>query len=253
MVIFNSYVKLPEGNRCTRKGTGTRLESESYLRAVLNCDGHVDNLKAGRCLQLRKCFGNYVWHGISGHPIFRPIQLKYKHLLDSAKRDLTWPDIVKVTRVQSRSPGFRSPAAQYLPVVHPLAPELMAAVAPCAYYGCGCGHPGHIGHIGHMAAFQQSGMVYPTYAPQHLPVKLRLHRLLLELKPLEEKYWEAQQLVQQMAAHEVGLWVQAILEKPLPMRWMHNLSIHILGELLQLYPAIVTSEFGKVGMAQNYV
>ena len=150
------------------------------------------------------------------------------------------------TDLTSPEPGFRSSAAQYLPVVHPLAPKLMAAVAPCAYYGCGCGHPGHI------AAFQQSWMAYPTYAPQHLPVKLRLHRLLLELKPLEEKYWEAQQLVQQMAAHEVGLWVQAILEKPLPMHWTHNLSIHILGELLQLYPAIVTSEFGKVGMAQNY-
>ena len=122
----------------------------------------------------------------------------------------------------------------------------MAAVVPCAYYGCGCGQPGH------MAAFQQSGrMAYPTYGRQD-PVKLRLRRLLLELKPLEEKYWEAQQLVQQMAVHEVGLWVQAILEKPLPMQWMHNLSIQILGELLQLYPAVVTCEFGKVRMAQNH-
>ena len=101
--------------------------------------------------------------------------------------------------------------------------------------------------------FQHSGgMTYPAYAHQDPPVKLRLRRLLLELKPLEEKYREAQQLVQQMGVHEVGLWVQAILEKPLPMHWMHNLSIHILGELLQLYPAIVTSEFSKLGMAQNY-
>ena len=122
----------------------------------------------------------------------------------------------------------------------------MATVAPCAYYGCGCGQPGHI------AAFQQSGMAYPTYAHQDPPVKLCLRRLLLELKPLEEKYWKAQQLVQQMAVHEVGLWVQAILEKPLPMQWMHNLSIHILGELLQRHPAIVTSEFGKVGTVQSY-
>jgi predicted transcriptional regulator len=95
-------------------------------------------------------------------------------------------------------------------------------------------------------------MAYPTYAHQDPPVKLRLRRLLLELKPLEEKYWEAQQLVQQMAVHEVGLWVQAILEKPLPMQWMHNLSIHILGELLQRHPAVVTSEFGKVGTVQSY-
>ena len=36
------------------------------------------------------------------------------------------------------------------------------------------------------------------------------------------------------------------------MQWMHNLSIHILGELLQRHPAIVTSEFGKVGMVQSY-
>ena len=50
-----------------------------------------------------------------------------------------------------------------------------------------------------------------------------------------------------MPVHEVRLWVQAILEKPLPMQWMHNLSIHILGELLQLHPVIVASEFGKVG------
>ena len=120
------------------------------------------------------------------------------------------------------------------------------AVVPCAYYGCGCGQAGH------MATFQQSGrMACPTSGRQD-PVKLRLRRLLLELKPLEEKYWEAQQLVQQMGVHEVGLWVQAILEKPLPMQWMHNLSIQILGELLQLYPAVVTCEFGKVRMAQNH-
>jgi hypothetical protein len=90
-------------------------------------------------------------------------------------------------------------------------------------------------------------MAYPAYAHQDPPVKLRLHRLLLELKPLQEKYWEAQHLVQQMAVHEVGLCIQAILEKPVPMQWMNNLSIQILGEFLRLHPAIVTSEFSKVG------
>ena len=59
-----------------------------------------------------------------------------------------------------------------------------------------------------------------------------------------------QHLVKQMAVHEVGLCIQAILDKPLPMHWMHDLSIQMLGELLRLHPAIVTSEFGKVGMAQ---
>ena len=56
--------------------------------------------------------------------------------------------------------------------------------------------------------------------------------------------------MKQMAVHEVGLCIQAILDKPLPMHWMHDLSIQMLGELLRLHPAIVTSEFGKVGMAQ---
>jgi len=127
-----------------------------------------------------------------------------------------------------------------------VSPWSRAAVASCAYYGC-CGQPGHI------AAFQQSGgMAYPIYAHQDPSVKLRLRRLLLELKPLEEKYWETQQLVQQVAVHEVGLLVQAILEKPLPMHWMRDFSIQTLGELLQLHPAVVTSEFCKVGMAQNY-
>ena len=95
------------------------------------------------------------------------------------------------------------------------------------------------------------GMAYPTYPPQHLPVKLRL-RHLLELKPLEQKYVEGRSIwFQQMAVHEVVFWVQAIREKPLPMHWMHNLNIQMLGELLQLHPLFVTSEFGKVGMARN--
>ena len=63
---------------------------------------------------------------------------------------------------------------------------------------------------------------------------------------MDQKYWEAQQLVQQMAIHEVGP-VQAILEKPLPMQWMHSLSIQILGELLKRHPVILIAEFGKVG------
>ena len=103
-----------------------------------------------------------------------------------------------------------------------------------------------------MAAFQQSaGTMHPTHGHQDSPVKLRFRRLLLELKPMEEKYWEAQQLVQQMAVHEVGHWVQAILERPLPMQWMHNFSIQILGELLQRHPVVVTSEFGKAGTIQS--
>ena len=67
----------------------------------------------------------------------------------------------------------------------------MAAVAPCAYYGCGCGQPGHMASF-----FQSGGMAYPSCppcTPQQLPVKLLLHHLLLELKPIEQKYWEAQQ------------------------------------------------------------
>ena len=92
-------------------------------------------------------------------------------------------------------------------------------------------------------------MAYPAYAHQDPPFKLRLHRPLLELKPLQEKYWEAQHLVQQMAVHEVGLCIQAILDKPLLMHWMHDLSIQMLGEFLRLHPdpAIVISEFSKVG------
>jgi len=39
-------------------------------------------------------------------------------------------------------------------------------------------------------------MASPAYAHQDPPVKLRLHRPLLELNPLQEKYWEAQHLVQ---------------------------------------------------------
>ena len=84
---------------------------------------------------------------------------------------------------------------------------------------------------------------YPTYSHQD-HVKLCL-QCLLDMKPIEEKYWEVQQMVQ-MAVHEVPLWVRAILEKPLPMHWMHNLNIQMLGELLQLHPAIVISEFCKV-------
>ena len=116
----------------------------------------------------------------------------------------------------------------------------MAAVAPCAYYGCGCGQPGHMWGFIH-----SGGMACATYSHQD-HVKLRLRRLFLEMKPVEEKYWEVQQMVQQMAVHEVPLLVQAILEKPLPMHWMHNLSIQMLGELFQLHPTIVTFEFGKV-------
>ena len=122
----------------------------------------------------------------------------------------------------------------------------MAALAPCAYYGCSCGQPGHF------AALQQNGdMVYPMHAHQDSPVKLRLRHLLLKLQPLEQKYSEAQQLVQQMGVHEVGHWVKALMEKPLPMQWMHDLHIYFLGELLQRHPVMAISEFGKVGVATD--
>eukprot|EP00438_Fugacium_kawagutii_P025829 Skav200507 [mRNA] locus=scaffold450:380599:381299:- [translate_table: standard] len=45
---------------------------------------------------------------------------------------------------------------------------------------------------------------------------MRLRRLMLQLKSFGEKQMEASQLVQQIAAHEVGPWVRAILEQPVP-------------------------------------
>ena len=132
----------------------------------------------------------------------------------------------------------------------------MAAVAPGAYYGCGCGQPGH------MLGFQSGGISisHPTtLKAQHGISSLCTSRSSCQASlapPVAEaetpckKSTGTQHLVKQMAVHEVGLCIQAILDKPLPMHWMHDLSIQMLGELLRLHPAIVTSEFGKVGMAQ---
>ena len=123
----------------------------------------------------------------------------------------------------------------------------MAAVAPGAYYGCGCGQPGH------MLGFQSDGLSisHPTTLKAQQtssPPEASLAPPVAEAEtPCNTG---TQHLVKQMAVHEVGLCIQAILDKPLPMHWMHDLSIQMLGELLRLHPAIVTSEFGKVGMAQ---
>eukprot|EP00913_Durusdinium_trenchii_P029546 g27696.t1 len=122
------------------------------------------------------------------------------------------------------------------------------AVAPCAYYGhgqgCGC-------QMHHMQAFNAFGqgmqMPMPGSPPQDLSYRLR--RLLLELKPLEEKQWEAQQLVQQMPMEQVGPCVKAILDQPVPLRWMQVLTIQMLGELLRLHPAVVTSKFTQANVS----
>ena len=114
----------------------------------------------------------------------------------------------------------------------------MAAVAPCAYHGCACGQ------WNHLQAFQSG-----RHAPQGPPVNLRLRQLLLEWRPFEEKAWDVHQLVQHMSADQVGPCVKAILEQPVPLRWMQMLSLQMLGELLHLHPAIVTSEFGKRNMS----
>ena len=79
----------------------------------------------------------------------------------------------------------------------------------------------------------------------------RLRRLFLELKPPQQKKWEAQQLVQQCPPQEVGPFVKAILDQPVPLRWMHILSVEMLGELLRLHPAAVVTHFcnGKNNIA----
>ena len=118
----------------------------------------------------------------------------------------------------------------------------MAAVAPCAQYGCNCGQWNHL-------AFQSGRPGHAGHAPQGPPVNLRLRQVLLELKPFEEKARDAHQLVQHMSADQVGPCVKAILEQPVPIPWMHGLSLQILGQLLHLHPAIVTSEFGKRNMS----
>ena len=116
----------------------------------------------------------------------------------------------------------------------------MAAIAPCAHYGCGCGHYDHLRNC-HSTGTMQQGVSMSS----------RLRRLFLELKPPQQKQWEAQQLVQQCPPQEVGPFVKAILDQPVPLRWMHILSVEMLGELLRLHPAAVVTHFcnGKNNIA----
>jgi len=106
----------------------------------------------------------------------------------------------------------------------------MAAIAPCAHYGCGCGH------VSHLRNFCSSGTMQ-----QGVSMSSRLRRLFLELKPPQQKHWEAQQLVQQCPPQEVGPFVKAILDQPAPLRWMHILSVEMLGKLLRVHPAAVVT------------
>ena len=116
----------------------------------------------------------------------------------------------------------------------------MAAIAPCAHYGCGCGHYDHLRNC-HSTGTMQQGVSMSS----------RLRRLFLELKPPQQKHWEAQQLVLQCPPQEVGPFVKAILDQPVPLRWMHILSVEMLGELLRLHPAAVVTHFcnGKNNIA----
>ena len=108
----------------------------------------------------------------------------------------------------------------------------MAAIAPCAHYGCGCGHFDHLRNC-HSSGTMQQGVSMSS----------RLRRLFLELKPPQQKHWEAKQLIQRCPAQEVGPFVKAILDQPVPLRWMHILSVEMLGELLRLHPAVVAPHF----------
>ncbi|CAJ1372296.1 unnamed protein product [Effrenium voratum] len=80
----------------------------------------------------------------------------------------------------------------------------------------------------------------------------RLRRMLLELKPLEQKQMEAQSLVQQCPAQQVGDCMRAILEQPVQLPWMHTLGVQILTELLRLFPQIVAGQFQKAYIPQLF-
>ena len=75
---------------------------------------------------------------------------------------------------------------------------------------------------------------------------LRMQRLLLEHRSFKQKQWEANQLVKHCPTQEVGPFVKAILDQPVPLRWMHTLSLQTLGALLRLHPAIVATQFCNV-------
>eukprot|EP00438_Fugacium_kawagutii_P015303 Skav221892 [mRNA] locus=scaffold1395:645809:648640:+ [translate_table: standard] len=115
----------------------------------------------------------------------------------------------------------------------------MAAFAPCNY-GChGCTNC-QSGWTAFACAQGLGG--YPRYQQPDVPA-MRLRRLMLQLTSFGEKQMEVAQLVQQIAAHEVGPWVRAILEQPVPLHWMHVLSVQMLDGLLQLHPMGVISSF----------
>ena len=111
----------------------------------------------------------------------------------------------------------------------------MAAIAPCAHYGCGCGHFDHLRNCHSSGTMQQGASMI-----------LRMQRLLLEHRPFKQKQWEANQLVKHCPTHQVGPFVKAILDQPVPLRWMHTLSLQTLGALLRLHPAIVATQFCNV-------
>ena len=69
----------------------------------------------------------------------------------------------------------------------------------------------------------------------------QIKRLLLELKPLEEKQWEAQQFIQSCTEHDARSFLQAILKQAVPIRWMHVLGVQMLGELLRVHPSVVAA------------
>ena len=129
----------------------------------------------------------------------------------------------------------------------------MAAIAPCAHYGCGCGHFDHLRNCHSSGTMQQGASMI-----------LRMQRLLLEHRHFKQKQWEANQLVKHCPTQEVGPFVKAISDQPVTLRWMHTLSLHCLqaccrlktermhpaqsnaGALLRLHPAIVATQFCNV-------
>ena len=106
----------------------------------------------------------------------------------------------------------------------------MSVVAPCAFYGCGCWQCWHMAPLAQANIFQQG-----------LSMNAQIKRLLLELKPLEEKQWEAQQFIQSCTEQDAKSFLQAILKQTMPIRWMHVLGVQMLGELLRVHPSVVAA------------
>eukprot|EP00438_Fugacium_kawagutii_P011746 Skav222920 [mRNA] locus=scaffold1489:304175:305011:+ [translate_table: standard] len=128
----------------------------------------------------------------------------------------------------------------------------MAAVAPCNF-GChGCTKCQSSWTASPYAQGQEGYPGYPRYQQPAVPVAMRLRRLMLQLTSFGEKQMEASQLVHQIAAHEVGPWVKALLEQPVPLQWMHVLSVQMLDGLLQLHPMGVISTFSKTDVPRLF-